>query len=183
MREIRIKTPLTNEAVEDLKAGDKVLISGQVYGARDTTHERMFQDLDNNRLPIDLKGSVIYYVGPTPAPPGKIIGAAGPTTSTRMDPYTPRLLSLGLKATIGKGYRSKEVLEAMKKHKAVYFAAIGGLGALLSKSIVKSEVVAYEDLGPQALFLLELKDFPAMVANDVQGNDIFKEGVKKYRIK
>ncbi len=181
MREVRVQTPLTEEVIENLRAGDKVLISGVVYGARDATHERMFQDLDENKLPIDLKGGVIYYVGPTPAPSGRVIGAAGPTTSSRMDSFTPRLLELGLKGTIGKGFRSKEVLEAMSRHKAVYFVATGGLGALLSKCVVRCEVVAYEDLGPQALFLLELRDFPAMVAYDVFGNDLFKDGVEKYQ--
>ncbi len=181
MKEIRVETPLSDEVVEDLKAGDKVLLSGVVFGARDATHERMFQDINEDRLPLDLEGAVIYYVGPTPTPPGKVIGAAGPTTSSRMDPYMPRLLSLGLKATIGKGYRSRDVMDAMVKHGAVYFIAVGGLGALLSKSVVKSEVVAYEDLGPQALFRLELRDFPVLVAYDISGNNIFEEGVKQYR--
>ncbi|MEE8359238.1 MAG: Fe-S-containing hydro-lyase [Candidatus Hydrothermarchaeales archaeon] len=181
MKEIRVKTPLSDEVVEGLKAGDKVLLSGVVFGARDATHERMFQDIDEDRLPLDLEGAVIYYVGPTPTPPGKVIGAAGPTTSSRMDSYMPRLLSLGLKATIGKGYRSREVMDAMVKHGAVYFIAVGGLGALLSKSIVKSEVVAYEDLGPQALFRLELRDFPVLVAYDIGGNSIFEAGVRQYR--
>jgi len=181
LKEIRVKTPLSDKVIESLNAGDKVLLNGVVYGARDATHERMFQDIDDGRLPFDLEGTVIYYVGPTPTPPGKVIGAVGPTTSSRMDPYMPRLLSLGLKATIGKGFRSREVMDAMVKHRAVYFIAVGGLGALLSKSVVKNEVVAYEDLGPQALFKLELKDFPVLVAYDISGNSIFEEGVTRYR--
>ncbi len=182
MKEIRIETPLSDEVVEGLEAGDKVLLSGVVYGARDATHERMFQDIDEDRIPFDLEGAVIYYVGPTPTPPGKVIGAAGPTTSSRMDLYMPKLLSLGLKATIGKGYRSREVMDAMVKQGAVYFIAVGGLGALLSKSIVKSEVVAYEDLGPQALFRLKLRNFPVLVAYDISGNSIFEDGVWRYNM-
>ena len=180
MKEIRLKTPLKNGDLEDLHIGDKVLISGVVYGARDATHERMFHDIDKGTLPIDLDGAVIYYVGPTPARPGRIIGAAGPTTSSRMDPYTPRLLELGLKATIGKGYRSNSVVDAMKKHGAAYFIAVGGIGALLSRYIVRNEVLAYGDLGPQALFEFEFADFPVMVACDFEGNSLFDVGVKKY---
>lgn len=174
---IRLTTPLKEEDIYSLKIGDRVLINGIIYSARDATHRRMFEDLDNNRsLPIDLKGQVIYYVGPTPARPGKVIGSAGPTTATRMDYYTPRLLELGLKGMIGKGYRSEKVVQSIKKNKAVYFMAIGGAGAIASKSIKKAEVIAYQDLGPEAMFLLEVQDFPVIVANDCRGNDIFIRG-------
>jgi fumarate hydratase subunit beta len=132
-------------------------------------------------LPFDIKGQTLYYMGPTPPPPGRIIGAAGPTTSKRMDAYTPRLLAAGLKGMIGKGVRSPEVKEAMKKYRAVYLAATGGAGALISKSIVKSEVIAYPDLGPEAVLKIEVKDFPAVVINDISGNDLYIEGKKKYR--
>lgn len=179
---IRITPPLTDADVERLKAGDKVLITGVLYTARDAAHKRLIELLDNGGvLPFDIKGALIYYVGPTPAKPGQVIGSAGPTTSGRMDAYTPRLLSLGLKGTIGKGLRSKEVIEAMKKYKAVYFAAVGGAAALISKRIKKSEVIAYEDLGTEAVRRLEVVDFPAIVVNDAKGGDLFKEGVEKYR--
>lgn len=179
---VRITPPLSDADVERLKAGDKVLITGVIYTARDAAHKRLIELLDKGGvLPFDIKGALIYYVGPTPAKPGQVIGSAGPTTSGRMDAYTPRLLSLGLKGTIGKGLRSKEVIEAMKEHKALYFAAVGGAAALISKCIKKSEVIAYEDLGTEAVRRLEVVDFPAIVVNDAKGADLFKEGVEKYR--
>jgi fumarate hydratase subunit beta len=178
----RIKTPLTDEVVEGLRVGDRVLISGVIYTARDAAHKRLVEVIEKGgELPIDLKGAIIYYVGPTPAKPGQVIGSAGPTTSYRMDPYTPKLLEMGLKATIGKGQRSKEVKEALKKFKAVYFVAVGGAGALLSRRIKKAEVVLYEDLGPEAVRRLEVEDFPVIVGNDAFGGDIFMEGKEKYR--
>ncbi len=182
MAEIRISAPLSDEDIKKLNTGDKVLISGVVYTGRDSAHKRMVELLKQGKdLPVDLKGQIIYYVGPAPAKPGKPIGSAGPTTSYRMDPYTPELLSPGLKAMIGKGPRSKEVIESMKKHKAVYLGATGGAAALIAKSIKKAEVVAYEDLGPEAIRRLEVEDFPAIVVNDIHGNDLYEEGVKKYR--
>ena len=179
---VRITAPLKDADTERLKAGDRVLISGVLYTARDAAHKRFMELLDRGeKLPFDVKGQIIYYVGPTPAKPGQVIGSAGPTTSGRMDAYTPRLLELGLKATIGKGARSSEVIEAMKAKKAVYLAAVGGAAALISKCIVKSEVVAYEDLGPEAVRRLTVEDFPAIVVNDTRGGDLFAEGVKEYR--
>jgi fumarate hydratase subunit beta len=178
---IRLKTPLSNADVEKLKAGDKVLLNGVIYTGRDAAHKRLFDLLQGGKpLPIDLKGQVIYYVGPAPAKPGQVIGSAGPTTSGRMDAYSPKLIEMGLKGMIGKGMRKKEVVEAMKKHKAVYFAATGGAGALLAKAIKKAQVVAYEDLGPEAINRLEVQDFPVIVVNDTKGNDLYQEGMRKY---
>ena len=177
-----VSLPLAEETIKGLRAGDNVLISGVMYAARDAAHKRMVEALEQGEpLPFDIAGQTIYYVGPSPAPPGRVIGSAGPTTSTRMDGYTPRLLAAGLKGMIGKGSRSAEVKDAMKKHKAVYLAAIGGTGALLSKSIVKSEVVDYADLGPEAILRLEVKDFPVTVINDIYGGDLYEEGRAKYR--
>ena len=176
-----IMLPLTLKTLESLKAGDNLLLSGVLYVARDAAHRRMIETLDRGEpLPFDIKGQTLYYMGPSPAPPGRVIGSAGPTTSTRMDSYTPRLLAAGLKGMIGKGVRSPEVKEALKKHKAVYLAAVGGAGALISKTIIKSEVVAYPDLGPEAVLNLEVKDFPAVVINDIYGGDLYVEGKKKY---
>ncbi|HKZ45893.1 MAG TPA: Fe-S-containing hydro-lyase [Thermodesulfobacteriota bacterium] len=181
---IKITSPLTDKDVEKLKAGDKVLITGVFYTARDAAHKRLIELLEGGKkLPFDIKGQLIYYVGPTPAKPGRIIGSAGPTTSGRMDAYTPRLLELGLKGTIGKGQRSQEVIEAMQKNKAVYLAAVGGAAALIAKTIKKAEIIAYEDLGPEAIRRLEVKDFPAIVINDIYGNDLFKIGVERYNIR
>jgi fumarate hydratase subunit beta len=179
---IRITTPLINEVVEKLQIGDKVLISGVIYTGRDAAHKRL-TDLVNRgeSLPFDIVGQILYYVGPTPPKPGRPIGSAGPTTSYRMDSYAPILIAKGLKGMIGKGIRGKEVIEAMKKFKAIYFAATGGAGALLSKRIKKAEVVAYEDLGPEAIRRLEVEDFPVIVVNDVKGNDLYIEGRKRYR--
>jgi len=156
-----ITLPLTEDTLKSLKAGDTVMLSGTLYVARDAAHKRLVDQLDRGEpLPFDIKGQTLYYMGPTPAPPGRVIGAAGPTTAKRMDPYTPRLLAAGLKGMIGKGVRSQEVKDAMKKYGAVYFGAIGGVGALLSKCIIKSEVIAYPDLGPEAVLKIEVKDFP-----------------------
>ena len=169
--EKKITTPLTEEKVKTLKAGDSVLISGTIYTARDAAHKRLVQLLDEGKsLPIDVKDIIIYYAGPSPAKPGHVIGSAGPTSSYRMDPFAPRLLDIGLKGMIGKGLRSKEVIESMKKNKAVYFAAIGGAAALISKSIKKAEVVAYEDLDSEAIRKLEVKDLPAIVVIDSEGH-------------
>jgi fumarate hydratase subunit beta len=179
---LKISPPLTDSDVENLRAGDRVLITGVLYTARDAAHKRLYELIEKGKeLPIDLKGQIIYYVGPTPAKPGQIIGSAGPTTSGRMDVYTPKLLELGLKATIGKGQRSKDVIETMKRYKAVYMAAVGGAAVLIAKTIKSSDVVAYEDLGPEAIRRLEVVDFPAIIANDIYGNDLFQMGVEKYR--
>jgi fumarate hydratase subunit beta len=179
---MKITTPLTDEVVERLRAGDKVEISGTIYVARDAAHKRFMEALDSGQpLPIDPRGQIIYYMGPSPAPPGKPIGSAGPTTSYRMDPYTPRLLEQGLKGMIGKGNRGHEVRQALRKHKAVYFAAVGGAAALIANSIRKAEVIAYEDLGAEALRRLEVEDFPVIVVNDIYGADAYEEGQAKYR--
>lgn len=177
----RIQAPLTDEVVMSLKAGDNVLISGVIYTARDAAHKKLVELMDKKEpLPIDLRGQFIYYVGPTPAKPGQAIGSAGPTTSGRMDAYTPKMLEKGMKACIGKGLRSQTVKDALQKYKGVYLAAVGGAGALLSKRIMKSEVVAYPELGAEAIHRLEVEDFPATVINDVYGNDLYAEGAKAY---
>ncbi len=179
---IRIKPPLSDQDVERLKIGDRVLINGIIYTGRDAAHRRLFDLLKEGKsLPFDLRGQIIYYVGPTPAKPGQAFGSAGPTTSYRMDAYSPSLIERGLKGMIGKGMRSDAVKEAMKKYKAVYFAATGGAGALLAKRVKKAEIVAYEDLGPEAIRRLEVHDLPVIVVNDVRGNDLYIEGEKKYR--
>ncbi|MDT8334636.1 MAG: FumA C-terminus/TtdB family hydratase beta subunit [Desulfurivibrionaceae bacterium] len=173
LREITI--PFAEGVIETLSAGDMVGLSGSLYTGRDQTHRRLCALLDEGReLPVDLAGQLLYYVGPTPARPGQVIGSAGPTTSYRMDPYTPQLLELGLKATLGKGKRSRPVREAMLKHGAIYLATIAGAGALLSKSITRAEVVAFEDGGPEALFRFEVERFPAVVINDLAGRDFYE---------
>jgi fumarate hydratase subunit beta len=178
---IRLKTPLSDTDLEKLKAGDKVLLNGVIYTGRDAAHKRLYDlVMEGKPLPIDIKGQVIYYVGPAPAKPGQVIGSAGPTTSGRMDAYSPKLIEMGLKGMIGKGMRKKEVVEAMKKYKAVYFAATGGAGALLAKAIKKAQVVAYDDLGPEAINRLEVEDFPVVVVNDTKGNDLYEEGMRKF---
>jgi fumarate hydratase subunit beta len=179
---IKIQLPLKDADLERLRAGDHVLISGVIYAARDAAHRRMVTALQKGEpLPFDVRGQVIYYVGPTPARPGRVIGSAGPTTSMRLDPYTPPLLEAGLKGIIGKGGRGPAVREALKKHRAVYFLAVGGTGALLSKRIKKVDVIAYEDLGTEAVRRMEVEDFPAIVVNDVQGNDLLEMGKAQYR--
>ncbi len=180
-KQIRLTTPLSTEDVEDLRIGDKVLLSGVLITGRDAAHKRLFELIKKGKdVPIDIKGQVIYYVGPTPARPGKPIGSAGPTSSYRMDPYSPRLIELGLKGTIGKGNRSQTVIEAMKRFKAVYFGATGGAGALIAKRIKKAEIIAYADLGPEAIRILEVEDFPVIVINDTKGNDLYQESIKRY---
>lgn len=179
---IKLTTPLSDKDLEKLKIGDKVLLTGIIYTGRDAAHKRLFDLIKAGKeLPIDIKGQVIYFVGPSPSKPGQPIGSAGPTTSYRMDAFSPTLIKLGLKGMIGKGNRSKEVIDAMKEYKAVYFGATGGAGALIAKSIKKAEIVAYEDLGPEAIRKLEVKDFPVVVINDIKGNDLYVEGAKKYR--
>ena len=178
----RVTLPLDDETIQDLRAGDSVLLSGVVYVARDAAHKRMVEALDSGRdLLVDIRGQTIYFMGPTPARPGQVIGSAGPTTSGRMDAYSPRLIAKGLKGMIGKGARSPAVKDAMKEHKAVYFAAIGGAGALLSRSIKKAKVVAYEDLGAEAIRQLEVEDFPVTVVNDIYGGDLYQEGKARYK--
>lgn len=178
---IKLTTPLTQEKVKDLKMGDEVSITGTIYTARDAAHERLVKLLEEGKeLPIEIKDQIIYYVGPSPAKPGDVIGAAGPTTSYRMDPYAPQLLDIGLKGMIGKGNRSEEVIESIKKNKGVYFVAIGGIAALLSKSIKEAEVVAYDDLGSEAIRKLKVEELPLLVAIDCNGNNLYKMGREKY---
>ncbi|MTI61042.1 MAG: Fe-S-containing hydro-lyase [Firmicutes bacterium] len=178
---MEISTPLSAKDIAGLKAGDRVYISGTIFTARDAAHKRLVELIKKGEeLPIPLKGQVIYYVGPAPARPGKVIGSAGPTTSYRMDPYTPVLLENGLKGMIGKGGRSTEVKEAISKYKGVYFAAVGGAAALIANSIKKAEIVAYPELGPEAIHRLEVKDLPVFVINDIYGNDLYEDGVKSY---
>ena len=178
---IRLTTPWSDAVVERLSAGDQVLLSGDLYTARDAAHARLVDLIRQGKaLPFDLRGQVIYFVGPTPAPPGRPIGSAGPTTSYRMDSYSPLLIEHGLKGMVGKGKRSAEVIEAMKRHKAVYLAAVGGAGALISQRIVAAKIVAYEDLGPEAIRRLTVVDFPAVVVNDCRGGDLYAEGRKRY---
>jgi len=180
---IKIQTPLTKEKVSKLKAGDNVSISGTIYAARDAAHKRMISLIEEGKsLPFDVKDQIIYYVGPCPARPGQVIGSAGPTTSGRMDAYTPALISLGLTGMIGKGLRSKEVIDAMVKHGAVYFGAIGGAGALIANTIESEEVIAFPDLGPEAIRKLVVRDFPATVIIDSYGNNLYEIGRKRYMI-
>lgn len=181
MSEIILTPPLTDSVVEKLKASDRVYITGDIYSARDTAHKRLVDLLDKGEdLPFAIQGQIIYFVGPTPARPGKPVGSCGPTTSYRMDAYSPRLIEKGLKGMIGKGQRSPAVIEAMKKHKAVYFSAIGGAGAQIAQCVKKTELVAYEDLGPEAIRRFTVEKFPVFVINDIYGNDLYKDGVKKY---
>lgn len=179
--EVKITTPLTEDKVKNLKSGDTVLLSGVLYTGRDAAHKRLIELLDKNeKLPLEIKDQVIYYVGPSPAKPGQVIGSAGPTTSYRMDPYAPRLLDLGLKGMIGKGARNQEVIDAIIRNKAVYFGAIGGAAALIGKSIVKSEVIAYEDLGAEAIRRIEVCDMPLVVIIDSNGTNLYETGKKNY---
>jgi len=171
-----LQPPLTEDQARSLKAGDQVSITGVIYTARDMAHKRLCESIDaGNGLPFELEGAVIYFMGPTPARPGRVIGAAGPTTSSRMDAFSPKLIAKGLRAMVGKGYRGGEVRDALKKYGAVYLATIGGAGALLSKQIVSAEVIAYEDLGTEAIRKLQVVDFPAIVAYDAQGRSVYKE--------
>ncbi len=179
--EIHLHTPLKAEDIEQLNVGDKVLISGIVYTARDAAHKRLVELLAQGEdLPFDIRGQIIYFVGPSPAPPGKPIGSAGPTTSYRMDPYSPILLDAGLKGMIGKGPRGQAVIDSLVKNRAVYFAAIGGAAVVTAQSVKAARIIAYEDLGAEAIRELQVEDFPVFVANDTKGNDIYKIGVEKY---
>lgn len=178
---IRLTTPLKAEDVDKLRIGDRVLLDGVIYTARDAAHKRLIQLIEaGDPMPFELQGQVIYYVGPSPAKPGQPVGAAGPTTSYRMDAYAPTLIERGLKGMIGKGKRNQAVRDAMQQHTAVYFAAIGGAGALMAKSILSAEVIAYPELGPEAIRKLEVKNFPVIVANDAHGGDLYEEGAKAY---
>jgi len=180
----KVTLPLTDEVLEDLKTGDKLLLTGVIYAARDAAHKGMVEALDQGKLlPFDIKGATIYYMSPTPARLGRIIGSAGPTTSGRMDVYATRLIAEGLKGMIGKGSRSGAVKDAMVKQKAVYLGAIGGAGALISRSIKAAEVIAYEELGAEALRRLEVEDFPVTVINDIYGGNLYEEGKAKYQVK
>lgn len=177
-----LQAPLTDDVVEQLRSGDRVLITGVIYTARDMAHKYMVEGHQRGaELPFDPRGQIIYYTGPTPAPPGHVIGAAGPTTSYRMDRFTPYLLEQGIKAMLGKGPRGPEVKEAIKHHKAVYLAAIGGAGALMSKAIKKADVIAYPELGTEAIMRLEVEDFPAIVVNDIYGGDLYRMSETEYR--
>ncbi len=179
---IRINAPLSEADARKLKAGDRVLISGPVYTARDAAHKRIVEAMGKGeKPPFDLDGQIIYYVGPCPAKPGQALGSCGPTTSGRMDPYAPTLIAKGLRGMIGKGSRQPAVVEAMKQHGAVYFAAIGGAGALAAKTVKKADVVAFEDLGTEAVRRLEVVDFPAVVCIDAEGNDLYEAGKAAYR--
>ena len=180
---IKLTTPLANEDIEKLRVGDRVLLSGKIYTGRDMAHRRFLELIEKGEeLPVDLRGQLIYYVGPTPAKPGYPIGSCGPTTSYRMDKFTPTLHKMGLAGTIGKGKRSPQVREALKEHKGVYFVATGGVAALICKSVKASIVIAYDDLGPEAVREMQVEDLPLTVGNDCQGGDVFEEGVKKYGI-
>jgi fumarate hydratase subunit beta len=179
---VKLTPPLTDQDVLQLEIGDTVIVSGVIYTARDAAHKRLVDMLDRGEaLPMDIQGQIIYYVGPSPARPGRVIGAAGPTTSYRMDSYAPTLIRLGLKAMIGKGKRSLEVIDALKTHKAVYLGATGGAGALISQRIKTAEVIAFPELGPEAVHRLEVEDFPTIVINDCQGRDLYELGVRQYR--
>ena len=178
-----IKAPLSEEVVRSLEAGDYVYITGIIYTARDAAHKRLYDSiLKGEEIPFDLTNNIVYYLGPTPAREGKVIGSAGPTTSSRMDKYAPLLMEQGLKGMIGMGKRNEDVLSAIKDNTCVYFAAVGGAGAILSKCIKKSEVIAYDDLGTEAIRKLEVKDFPAIVVVDCKGNNLYEEAVKEYCI-
>ena len=179
--EIKLQTPLTEDKIKGLKSGDSVLLSGVIYSARDAAHKRLIDLLNEGReLPLNIKDETIYYVGPSPAKPGNVIGSAGPTTSYKMDAYASALMDLGLKGMIGKGARNKEVIDSIVKNGAVYFGAIGGAAALIAKSIVKSEIIAYEDLGAEAIRRMEVKDMPLVVIIDSKGNNLYELGQKEY---
>jgi fumarate hydratase subunit beta len=178
---IKLHPPLTDDVIRKLKVGDRVVITGTIFTARDMAHKSLVEGYQKGeKPPFEFSGQILYYTGPTPAAPGRVIGSAGPTTSYRMDKYTPTLLELGIKGMIGKGPRGQAVKDAIVKYKAVYFAAIGGAGALISKSIKKAEVIAYPELGTEAVMRLEVEDFPAIVVNDVHGDDLYRIGVEQY---
>ena len=178
----RIALPFTDEIVSQLRAGDRLLLSGTLYVARDAAHKRMVEALDRGEsLPFDVRGATIYFMGPSPARPGRPMGAGGPTTASRMDPYSPRLIELGLKAMIGKGSRSRTVRDAMVQHNAVFLGGVGGAGALLSKAVKSAEVIAYDDLGPEALRRLVVQELPVTVVDDATGRDLYEEGRARYR--
>ena len=180
--ERHINVPFDADIVKELKAGDYVYLTGTIYTARDAAHKRMYEALQNGEtLPFDIEGNVIYYMGPSPAREGRPIGSAGPTTASRMDKYTPALLELGMRGMIGKGRRTEAVRESMMKNQAVYFAAVGGAGALLSKSILQAEVIAYDDLGTEAIRKLEIKDFPVIVVMDCEGNNLYDMAIEQYK--
>ncbi len=184
MNEYRLKTPLSKEELLKVRAGDRILLTGTIYTARDAAHKRMKEEIEKGNFCLfPLEGAIIYYCGPTPTPPGKIVGAAGPTTSYRMDPYVPFLLKRGVSAFIGKGKRGEEVKEALKEYGGVYLIATGGAGALLSKRIKGSTMVGYEDLGPEAIYKFEVEDFPLIVGIDTFGNDIYEIGPESYKIR
>ncbi|MGM0650045.1 MAG: Fe-S-containing hydro-lyase [Bacteroidota bacterium] len=184
MSKVNLETPLTDEKVKNLQIGDEVSLSGIIYTARDAAHKKLVDLIHNGQeLPFDVQGSVIYYVGPTPAQPGQVIGAAGPTTSYRMDPFVEEMLKAGMKGMIGKGARSKPVIESLKKYTGVYFGATGGAAALISKCIKKAEVIAFDELGPEAVRRLEVKDMPLVVINDSTGKDLYNEGRKAWENK
>ena len=183
VKEFTLHPPLQKAEIEGLQAGDRVLISGVIYTARDAAHRRLVSLIEAGEdLPFDIRGQVLYYTGPSPTPPGKVIGSAGPTTSCRMDPYTPRLLDAGLKGMIGKGPRSQRVIDSMIKNRAVYFAAIGGAAVVIARTIREVKIIAYPELGPEAICELKVENFPAIVAIDTNGNDLFKIEPQKYRI-
>lgn len=180
--EIKLNTPLTEEKINELKAGDKVLLSGTIYTCRDAGHKRLVEILDKgDKIPFEIKNSIIYYAGPSPTKPSEIIGAIGPTTSYRMDAYTPRLLDIGLKGMIGKGDRSKEVIDSIIKNSCIYFAAVGGAAALISSCVTKAEVIAFDDLGAEALTKLEVKEFPLIVVIDSYGRNLYLSEKNKYK--
>ncbi len=180
---MKLLLPLDDEKTSGLRSGDRLLLSGTLYAARDAAHKRIIEEMEKGGiLPFPIAGSVIYYMAPSPAGPGRVIGSAGPTTSGRLDSFTPRLLAAGLRGTIGKGHRNKEVRDAIQKYRAVYFATLGGAGALLSRCVRKSEIIAYEDLGAEAVYRLEVEDFPVWVVNDIYGGDLYAEGKKMYAV-
>lgn len=177
-----IKTPLTEEITKSLKAGDYVYITGVIYSARDAAHKRIYESvLEGKEIPFPIKDNIVYYLGPTPEREGQVIGSAGPTTSSRMDKYTPMLLQKGMKGMIGKGKRSSEVIEEIKKEKGIYFAAVGGAGALLSKKIISSKIIAYEDLGTEAIREMYVENFPAIVVIDTEGNNLYDTAIVEYK--
>ena len=175
-----LKTPISSEAIKSLRSGDLILISGIVYSARDKAHQRLCAMYENNEeLPVDLKGQLVYYVGPAPAPEGKVIGSAGPTTSYRMDPFTETMLEMGVVGMIGKGRRNEETRKLLQKYGAVYFSSFGGAGAYLGKKIIEAEPVAFQDLGPEAIFRMKVESFPIVVINDTQGRDLYEDAIQK----